>query len=121
MSNDIDPAIAPMIQFYACSIYPVFEQIGYDQSLEAAQACSEFSLEYPLLMRETKGKNKNKFPKRYIPYFGECTGPYCVALLSAFLVWSQHLTQGDHVELPGSAMLEAAQDGWDLYKMGMAR
>lgn len=121
MNNKIDPAIAPMIMWHSVAIYPVFEQLGYDQSLEAAQACSQFSLEHPLLMRETKGKNKNKFPKREIPYFGECSGPYAVSLLSAFLVWSQHLTQGEHVELPGSVMLEAAEEGHKLYLMGMAR
>lgn len=107
----IDAAVYPMIVWYSQAFYPVFEQIGYDASLQAAQAASDFNNEEPLLMRGKGGE----FASREIPHFGECTGPRCVALLAAFLVWAQHLGQGvGTIYLPDSVFLKAAEEGYQM-------
>lgn len=113
----IDPSVEPMIMWYSQSCYSIFDQIGYAASLEAAESASEFNQRKPLLMREKNGK----FPETDIPHFGIRSGPFCVALLTAFLVWSQHQHNEDesgNIYLPDSVFLVAAESGYRLWMNG---
>jgi hypothetical protein len=112
--DSVDPALYPMIVWYSQTSYAIFDQVGYDQALEAAQAASDFNNVEPLLMRNKKGE----FASREIPNFGERSGPFCVAMLAAFLVWSQHKGQGkeDGIYLPDSVFLKAAEEGYQMYR-----
>lgn len=111
----IDAAVSPMIMWYSQSCYAKFESIGYEAALEAAQAASDFNSREPLLMRTAKGE----FSTADIPHFDECTGPFCIALLAAFLVWTQHIGQGTHdaIYLPESLFLDAAEEGYQMWRM----
>lgn len=109
--------IESVIFWYSQDCYSKFEQMGYDAAKEAADAASQFNQEHPLLMRDKHGK----FPETDIPHFGVRSGPYAVALLSAFLVWAQHLSNEDdesNIHLPDSMFLKAAESGYQLWVNG---
>jgi tryptophan-rich sensory protein len=102
----LEPALLISIQFYAASLYPKFEGLGFEKSKEAANACSQWSLEEPLWMIPNK--------KREIVHLGKVTSIYALAVISAFLVWTQKKIGNS---IPDSPMLLAAADGWELYKL----
>lgn len=108
-----DPALLTSITFYSAGIYPKFEQMGYAEAQKAANFCSDWSNEYPLWTPQTTGffAKKSGFPTREIPGFGERSSVYAMAVMAAFLVWTQR-TAGN--ELPSSEMLEAADAGYKL-------
>lgn len=101
-----DPALQGAITFYSMSIYPKFDNMGFEKAEEAAYFCGAWVAEQPLY-RETKGKNKGEFPRRTIPHFGENSIIYAVALMSAFVVWKQK-----NKDLPKSPLLSAASVGY---------
>jgi len=106
----MDPAIYGCICYYAASIYPVFERVGYRRAELAAKAAESASVVYPLFMRDKKGQ----FPEVDIPCFGKKSTPFAAAVMAAFLVWTQRAAG---FPLPTSPILQAADDGYNLWKM----
>jgi hypothetical protein len=101
-----DPAMHGAILFYAADCYPRFEQLGPDGAKAALEACSKWSMEYPLHLRDGAD-----FPKREIPGFGLRSSIYAMALMSAYLVWACK-----NKNLPDSPLLKAASDGYALWR-----
>ncbi len=106
-TNPHDPALQGAMTFYSCGMYPVFDRIGAEASREAADFCSNWSMEQPLC-RDKKGN----FPQREVPHFGKQSIVYAVTMIAAFLVWMQ---KGQHCDGRGP-LIEAAMMGWRLYE-----
>lgn len=108
-----DPALLASVTFYSAGIYPRFDQMGFEAAKQAADFCGEWANEYPLWIRHTTGflAKKSEFPQREIPGFGERSSIYAMAVMAAFLVWTQRKAGN---ELPGSELLEAADWGYKL-------
>jgi hypothetical protein len=104
-----DPAMFGAIMAYSTSAYQVFNRLTWEQCQEAVNACSQFSLEYPLHLRDKSGE----FPKRDIPHFGERSSINCMAIMSAWLVWTQKVLWDN--PLPESPLLGATKDGLALW------
>ena len=80
----VDEALLGAIRFYAASLYPVFENLGEVAAKEIAMAAEEANLKYPCWMRNEKGK----FPEFELPHLGKKSSVYCIAAMSAYLVWT---------------------------------
>jgi len=104
-----DPALYGCVLFYSVSVYDRLDRMTFDEAKAAADAAGEASAHAPLWMRNAKGQ----FGQYDIPGFGSRSGPYCIALLAAFLVWTQRQLQD--FPLPTSPLLSAAQDGLTLW------
>lgn len=110
----VDPAMIGAMTFYAASCYDRFEQIGFDKAKAAADFCSQWSMEYPLFLREAKTKD---FPHKDIPEFGDRSSIYAMALMTAFIVWLQIKAHGLAAtekmirEMENSQLLQAALSG----------
>ena len=104
----IDPAMIGSIIFNSVACYGVFDRLGFEKAKEAADACAEHSLRYPLWMRNEKGV----FPTFDIPHFGPRSSVFCIAIQTAFLVW---VYKGK--DLPSGPLMSAALDGYRLYKL----
>lgn len=112
---DDNPALHGALMFYSVSCYETFDKVGFERANEAADFCSTWAMEYPLYLRsEAKKGAPSEFPKRDIPHFGERSSVFAIAVMSAFLVWSQKQSFPD-AGFPESSMLSAALDGWNLY------
>lgn len=105
---DTDPALPGAITFYSAACYPIFDQIGEDKAREAADFCSQKSQEYPLWMRDKKGK----FPEYDVPHFDKRSSVFCIAIMSAYLIWRQR--KAGITEYPSSTFLDAANMGYML-------
>lgn len=106
-TNPYDPALVGAMTFYSAGMYPVFDRIGAEASREAADFCSQWTLEQPLC-RDKKGE----FPQRDVPHFGQQSIVYAATMLAAFLVWRQ---KGQHMASRGP-LIEAALMGWRMYE-----
>ena len=105
---DRDPQMLGAIMYYSAACYPIFDQIGDDKAKEAANFCSQKSQEYPLWMRNKKGK----FPEYDVPHFGKRSSVFCIAVMSAYMIWQQR--KAGITEFPASVFLDAANMGWGL-------
>ena len=110
MTAPDNAALHGAISFYAASCYPTFERLGFDAAKEAADAAGEANSQYPCWQRDKKGQ----FPEFDLPHFGKRSSVFCIAVLCAFLVWTQKAAGNP---LPDSPLLAAAEDGWKLWKM----
>ena len=106
----MDEALLGSIRFYSASLYPLFDNLGEVAAKEIAMAAEEANSRYPCWMRNAKGE----FPEFELPHLGKKSSVFCIAAMSAYLAWTV-LKAG--MELPDSPLLEAAQDGWQLWKM----
>ena len=104
-----DPALHGCITWYSQSCYDHFDRLGFDAANEIAQVANDQNGKEPLLIRNKKGE----FNQFELPYIGKKSGPYLVALMSAFLVWTQRQLVDN--PLPDSPMLAAAHDGLKLW------
>jgi hypothetical protein len=107
MSTDL--ALKSALMWYACSIYPVFERIGAEQTLLTAQAAADWSLEYPLWMKDEHGR----FPTRDLPHFGVRSSVFAIAVQASYLVWT--LKQLDSPLPVDSDFLKACAEGYQMY------
>jgi len=97
--------------WYAVDCYNHFDRLGFAATKEIGESASEFNQENPLLLRNKKGE----FDQFELAHLGKRSGPYCVAAMSAVLVWTQrHLADNP---LPDSALLAAANDGLIIWWM----
>lgn len=116
MANTIldDPALAPMFFWYSVSVFNKIYEHGVDAVMDCIEEAQKFSLETPLFVRDSRGK----FPEVELgPPFGKRSGPYVAVLLSAFLVYEQHLRFGKKAVIPDSSkllgMANDAFQAWD--------
>ena len=107
-----DPAMTGALTFFSVSCYERFATLTPAQCQEAADFASARSGEYPLWMRGKKGE----FPQYDVPHFGTRSSVYLIALMSAFLVWSQK--KAGIETMPDSPLLDAALMGYKLYEGG---
>lgn len=111
-NKSLDPALYPMLFFYAMSIYPKFEEMGYEAAKLSADSAGDFSLIEPLLMRD----KYFEFASKEIPPFGVCSAPFCVALMGSLIIWASHKGLGDEIYVPDSPILKPCEDAWQLWK-----
>lgn len=110
MITATDPAVFGCVMYYAASIYPVFERVGFEAAQKIVQVAEQASLEYPLFQRDKTGK----FPTVDLPEFGPRPTPFCAAVMSAFLVWTQRKAGNP---LPDSPLIQAASSGYTLWRL----
>jgi hypothetical protein len=114
-SHEVSPAMYGCILFYSASIYLLLETLGEDQQRAAADVCTQASMREPLWTRRS---DTGEFPQIEVPGFGRRSGPWCMAYMSAYLIWTQRKPDGsvDRKRLPVSPLLSAAADGYAIYR-----
>jgi hypothetical protein len=108
-----DPAMHGAIMFFSVSCYRQFATLTPAQCQEAADFASEQAQRYPLWMRDGK---TGEFPQVDVPHFGTRSSVYLMAIMSAYLVWSQKKAGVE--SMPDSPLLDAAVMGYRLYEGG---
>lgn len=103
-----DPALEPMVFWYAIDVFNQIEKHGRDTIQKAAEAAMEFSLGHPLFQRQEDGE----FPTFVMNYLGERSGPYLAVLMAAFLVYTQRQDFGEKVVIPNSRLLQFADTAY---------
>lgn len=98
--------------WYSMSFYDIIQSLGFDKAKEIAEAAGNYSLEYPLWVVD---KKVNEFKQFTLPYIGEKSGPYLIAIQGAFIVWTQE--QVTNNSLPDSPILKACEDGLRAWKL----
>jgi hypothetical protein len=110
MASMKDPAVHGCLCFYSAAIYPIFNRLTRAECQTAVDAALDANMREPCLARNKAGQ----FSEFDIPHFGRKSGPYCVALMSAWLVWNQKVLADN--PLPDSPLLAAAADGLHLWR-----
>lgn len=106
-------AIDYAVLYYSVACYRTFDQLGDTESLRAARFAGDWSMEYPLWLRDEK---TSEFPTRDIPGFGVRSSIFAIAIQSAYLVWVQKKA-GNDISFPDSHFVRDALAGWDLAKI----
>ena len=105
-------ALEGAITFYSPSLYAAFEREGEEAARALAQATDEASMRQPLWMTDPR---TGELPQVDLPFLGERSGVYCIAVIAAYLVWTQQKAGG-----PGapslSPLVGAARLGYELWR-----
>lgn len=111
LTNPTDPALTGAIMLYAMDVYNHIRDMPWNDVMTLSKAADQVLLEHPLV-RDKNGE----FPKFDLPTYNEPQSiVYCLALVSAVLVWSQKVLADN--ELPSSPFLDAANMGLKLWQL----
>ena len=102
-----DAALTGCVMWYSVNIYRRLGELTKAQITEAMDAAGEACNQKPLWMTGDQTFT--------IPHFGAKSGPWIIALMSAYVVWTQKKAGEEY--LPDSPLLEAAALGWQLYQL----
>ncbi len=109
------PAWQGTLFWYSVSAYNFISGNDFDVVKGVVDAANEFNQHEPLHMPRKDGS----FAKTVLPILGERSGPYLIALMGSFLVWTQmHLANN---ELPDSPLLKACEAGYNFWKLDVAK
>lgn len=97
--------------WYSASAYNFISSNDFEVVKSVVLAADEFSQHEPLHMRGKDGS----FPKIILPILGEKSGPYCIALIGSFLVWTQKQLADN--ELPDSPVLRICNEALNFWKL----
>ncbi len=109
------PAWQATLFWYSVSAYNFISSNDFDVVKGVVDAANEFSGREPLHMPRKDGS----FTKTVLPILGEKSGPYVIALLGSYLVWTQKQLANN--ELPDSPVLKACMAGLNFWRLDTAK
>ncbi len=109
------PAWQGTLFWYSVSAYNFISSNDFDVVKGVVDAAGEFNQREPLHLPRKNGS----FAKTVLPILGEKSGPYCIALMGSFLVWTQRYLADN--PLPDSPVLKACYDGLLFWRLDSAK
>ncbi len=88
----------------------MFDRTGEAAAREAVDFCQKWSFEEPLWLPNKKGQ----FSQKEIPHLGKRSSIFAIAVLAAFLVWSQKGERQPAFE--SERWLQICYEGWRFHQ-----
>lgn len=105
-----DPALEPMVMFYAMAAFGLFASRSAEAMRKTAEAAGQISLEHPLFQRNKKGE----FDQFELPHIGQRSGPFIAVFMASYLVYAQHIN-GLQPPAGSSKLIDLADSAYTLW------